>query len=158
VEYFQQAIDKDPGYAMAYVGLADSYNFLGGGLNYLPPSETLPKAKAAALKALDLDDALGEAHAALAYAEWFYDWDWPSAELEFKRAIKLNTNSAISHHRYSECLLTRGLFDEGINELKRAQELDPSQLKDLAVSDTRIWSCADTTSRFLFPKSPRSIS
>ena len=131
VEYFQQAIDKDPGYAMAYVGLADSYNFLGGGLNYLPPSETLPKAKAAALKALDLDDALGEAHAALAYAEWFYDWDWPSAELEFKRAIKLNTNSAISHHRYSECLLTRGLFDEGINELKRAQELDPVSTQGL---------------------------
>ena len=125
LEYFQQAIDRDPGYAMAYVGLADSYNVLGGGLNYLPPSETLPKAKAAARKALELDDTLGEAHAALAYAEWFYDWDWRSAEREFKRAIELNPNSATSHDRYSECLLTRSRFDEGIAELKRAQDLDP---------------------------------
>ena len=78
IDYFQQAIEKDPTYAMAYVGLADSYNWLGSGLNYLPPSETLPKVKAAAMKALELDDTLGEAHAELAYAEWFYDWDWPS--------------------------------------------------------------------------------
>jgi TolB-like protein len=97
MEYFQQAIDKDPGYAMAYVGLADSYNVLGGGLNYQSPSETLPKAKVAAMKALELDETLGEAHAALADAEWFYDWDWPSAEREFKRAIELNPNSAIPH-------------------------------------------------------------
>ena len=123
--YFQQAIDKDPGYGMAYVGLADSYNWLGGGLNYVSPSETLPKAKAAAMKALELDKTLGEAHAALAYAEWFYDWDWPAAEREFQEAIALNPNSAISHHRYSECLLTRGQFDEGIREANRAQELDP---------------------------------
>ena len=125
IDYFQQAIDKDPGYAMAYVGLADSYNWLGGGLNYLAPSETLPKAKAAAMKALELDDTLGEAHAALAYAEWFYDWDWPAAEREFKAAIVLNPNSAISHHRYAECLFTRARFDEGLAEQKRAQELDP---------------------------------
>jgi serine/threonine protein kinase/tetratricopeptide (TPR) repeat protein len=131
MEYFQQAIDKDPGYAMAYVGLADSYNWLGGGLNYLPPGETHPNAKAAALKALELDDTLGEAHAALAYDEWFYDRDWPSAEREFRRAIELNPNSAISHQRYSECLLTRSLFDEGINELKRAQELDPVSTQGL---------------------------
>jgi eukaryotic-like serine/threonine-protein kinase len=125
IEYFQQAIDKDPGYAMAYVGLADSYDWLGGGLNYLPPSETLPKAKAAAMKALELDDTLGEAKAALAFAEWFYDWDWPSAEREFKAAIELNPNSATSHDRYAECLFTRARFDEGLAELKRAQELDP---------------------------------
>jgi eukaryotic-like serine/threonine-protein kinase len=125
IEYFQQAIDKDPGYAMAFVGLADSYNWLGGGLNYLSPSETLPKAKVAAQKALELDETLGEAHAALAYSEWFYDWDWPTAEREFKAAIKLNPNSAVSHQRYSECLLTRAQFDEGIGEMKRSQELDP---------------------------------
>jgi len=125
LEYFQQAIDKDPSYAMAYVGLADSYNWLGGGLNYLSPTETLPKAKATAMKALELDDTLGEAHAALAYAEWFYDRDWPSAEREFRRAIELNPNSAFSHERYAECLLTRTRFDEGLAELKRAQELDP---------------------------------
>ena len=131
LEYFQQAIDKDPGYAMAYVGLADSYNWLGGGLNYVSPSETLPKAKAAAMKALELDESLGEAHAAIAYAAWFYDWDWPAAEREFKEAIALNPNSAISHHRYSECLLTRGQFDEGISEANRAQELDPLSTQTL---------------------------
>jgi tetratricopeptide (TPR) repeat protein len=131
IEYFQQAIAKDPGYAMAYVGLADSYNWLGGGLNYLSPSETLPKAKTAAMKALELDDTLGEAHAALAYAEWFYDRDWPTAEREFKVAIKLNPNSAVSHHRYSECLLTRSRFEEGISEIKRAQDLDPISTQTL---------------------------
>jgi tetratricopeptide (TPR) repeat protein len=120
IGYFQQAIDKDPGYAMAYVGLADSYNWLGGGLNYLPPNETLPKAKAAAMRALELDETLGEAQAALAFAAWFYDWDWPTAEREFKAAIKLNPNSAISRQRYSECLFTRGRFDEGISETKRS--------------------------------------
>ncbi len=131
LEYFQQAIDKDPGYAMAYVGLADSYNWLGGGLNYLSPSETLPKAKAAAMKALELDDALGEAHAALAYAEWFYDRDWPTAEREFKAAIKLNPNSAVTHLRYSECLFTRAQFDEGLGEMQRSQELDPVSTQSL---------------------------
>jgi TolB-like protein/Tfp pilus assembly protein PilF len=125
IEYFQQAIDIDPGYAMPYVGLADSYNWLGGGLNYVSPSETLPKAKAAAMKALELDKTLGEAHAALTYAEWFYDWDWSTAEREFKAAIELNPSSAISHERYSECLLTKTRFDEGIRERKRAEELDP---------------------------------
>ena len=125
IEYFQQAIDRDPGYAMAYVGLADSYNWLGGGLNYVSPSETLPKAKAAAMKALELDKTLGEAHAALAYAEWFYDWDWSTAQREFKAAIELSPSSAITHERYAECLFTKTRFDEGIDEMKRAQELDP---------------------------------
>jgi tetratricopeptide (TPR) repeat protein len=77
------------------------------------------------MKALDFDDTLAEAHAALAYAEWFYDWDWSSAEREFKRAIELNPNSALSHDRYAECLITRARFDESIAEGERAQELDP---------------------------------
>jgi eukaryotic-like serine/threonine-protein kinase len=125
IEYFQQAIGKDPGYAMAYVGLADSYNTLGGGLNYVSPRETIPKAKAAAMKALELDNTVGEAHAALGFAEWFYDWDWPTAEREFKAAIELNPNGAFSHFRYAECLLTRTQFGEAISEIQRAQELDP---------------------------------
>ena len=124
IEYFQQAIDKDPGYALAYAGLADSYSALGGGWMYLPPTDTLPKAKAAAEKALELDDTLAEAHAALAYAT-FFDWDWPGAEREFKRAIELNPNSALSHARYAECLKTRLRFNESIAEAQRAQELDP---------------------------------
>jgi len=77
------------------------------------------------MKALELDETLGEAHAALAYIEWFYDWDWPSAERDFKRAIELNPNSSISHQRYAECLLTRSRFDETITQIKQAQELDP---------------------------------
>jgi len=77
------------------------------------------------MKALELDDTLAEAHAALAYAEWFYDWDWSNAEREFKRAIELNPNSAASHLRYSECLITKTRIDESIAEGERAQELDP---------------------------------
>jgi eukaryotic-like serine/threonine-protein kinase len=124
IEYFEQAIDKDPGYALAYAGLADSYSALGGDWLYLPPSDSIPKAKAAAKKALELDDALAEAHAALAYAT-FFDWDWSGAEQQFKRAIELNPNSALSHERYSEFLRTRLRFNESIAETQRAQELDP---------------------------------
>src|SRR5438552_1035452 len=125
IEYFQQAIDKDPGYALAYAGLADSYSALGGGWLYLSPSDSFPKAKAAARKALELDDMLAEAHASLATAELFYDWDWSRAEREFKRAIELNPNSAISHARYSQLLSTNRRRFEGIAEAQRAQELDP---------------------------------
>jgi len=124
IEYFGQAIEKDPGYALAYAGVADSYNGLAGGLIYLPPSETLPKAKAAAMKALELDDTLAEGHAALAYTE-FFGWEWASAEREFKRAIELNPNSAVSHTRYAEFLQARGRFNESMAEGHRAQELDP---------------------------------
>jgi eukaryotic-like serine/threonine-protein kinase len=125
IEYFQQAIDKDPGYALAYAGLADSYSSLGGGWNYLSPSDSFPKAKAAAMKSLELDDTLAEAHAALAYVLFFGDWDWPSAERQFKRAIELNPNSALSHSRYAGYLETRGRFNESMAEALRAQELDP---------------------------------
>jgi eukaryotic-like serine/threonine-protein kinase len=124
IEYFQQAIDKDPSSALAYAGLADSYSSLGGGWMYLPPTDSFPKAKAAALKALDLDDTLAEAHVALAYAE-FFDWDWQSAEGEFRRAIELNPNSALSRARYAVCLMTGLRFNESIAEAQRAQELDP---------------------------------
>ena len=124
IDYFQQAIDKDPGYALAYAGLADAYSALGGGWMYLPPTDSFPKAKAAGMKAVELDDTLAEAHVALGYAA-FFDWDWPSAEREFKRAIELNPNSALPHRRYGECLKTRLRFNEAIAEAQRAQELDP---------------------------------
>jgi len=124
IEYFQQAIEKDPGYALAYAGLADSYSSLGAGWIYLPASEILPKAKAASIKALELDDTLAEAHVALGYAA-FFDWDWPGAEREFKRAIELNPNSGLSHDRYAIYLETRGRFNESMAEAQRAQELDP---------------------------------
>jgi serine/threonine protein kinase/tetratricopeptide (TPR) repeat protein len=125
IDYFQQAIEKDPGYALAYAGLADSYSTLGGGWVYLPPIDSLPKAKAAAMKALEIDDTLAEAHAALAYVVYYADWDWPRAEREFKRAIELNPNSALAHDRYAKCLNTRLRFKESMSEAQRAQELDP---------------------------------
>jgi hypothetical protein len=85
------------------------------------------------MKALDLNDTLGEAHVALADAEWFYDWDWPSAERGFKRAIEQNPDSAISHERYPVCLLTRARFDEDIAEQSERWSLIPSHRKQLAV-------------------------
>jgi len=107
------------------VAMAGCYNNLGGAMAYLPPKETFPVAKAAAIKALEIDDTLAEAHAELGWAKWGYDWDWPGAEREFKRAIELNPNSAAAHHRYAEYLVTMGRFDEGMVEGRRAQELDP---------------------------------
>jgi serine/threonine protein kinase/tetratricopeptide (TPR) repeat protein len=124
IEYFRQAIEQDPSYAAAYAAMADAYSALGGGWMYLPPTDSLPKAKAAAMKALEIDDTLAEAHVALGYAA-FFDWDWPTTEREFKRAIELNPNSALSHARYAECLKTRLRFNESIAEAQRAQELDP---------------------------------
>jgi serine/threonine protein kinase/tetratricopeptide (TPR) repeat protein len=125
IDYFQQAIDKDPGDALAYAGLADSYSLLGGGWMYLAPTDSFPKAKAAAVKALEIDETLAEAHAVLAYVVYYADWDWPRAEREFKRAIELNPNSALSHDRYANCLMTRLRFEESMAEAQRAQELDP---------------------------------
>ncbi len=124
IDYFQQTIDKDPGYALAYAGLADTYCQLGGEYEFSPATQVLPKAKAAAQKALELDDTLAEAHAALAYAE-FFDWDWLNVEREFKRAIELNPNNAFSHRRYGETLQARARFSEALAEGTRAQELDP---------------------------------
>lgn len=125
LNYYQQAIEKDPGYALAYAGIAEAYDELGSGSIYEPPKETLPKAEAAARKALALDDTLAEAHATLAYAEWFYNWDWPSAERDFRQAIQLNPNSSTAHRLYAKCLQTRGRFTESLDEVRRASVLDP---------------------------------
>jgi tetratricopeptide (TPR) repeat protein len=123
-EYFQQAIDKDPSYALAWAGLADCYAVYGF-YGVLPPKEANPKAKEAAIRALALDDTLAEAHATLAFVKTSYDWDWPSAEREFKRAIELNPNYATAHQWYSNLLDGTGRVDEAIAEAKRAQEADP---------------------------------
>jgi serine/threonine-protein kinase len=125
IEYFEQAIEKDPANAQAYAGLAFCYNDLGVSLAFLPPNETLPKAKAAAAKALEIDDTLAEAHAALGQVKWGYDWDWPGAEREFRRAIELNSNSVSAHDRYGLYLTAMGRFAEGVAEGRRAEELDP---------------------------------
>ena len=125
IQYFQEAIDRDPSYALAYAGLADSYSVMSA-FGVLPPRETLPRAKAAALKALELDDTLAEAHTTLAGVLAAYDLDWPAAEREFKRALQLNPRYANAHHWYAlRYLAPVGKLDEAIAEMKRAQELDP---------------------------------
>ncbi len=125
-EYFDKAIEEDPAYAAAYAGLADAYTLLGMGYGGLPPKEAALKAKAAAIKALDMDDSLAEAHSALAYVRFLYDWDWPAAGKEFQRAIELNPSNATAHLWYAHYLAATGQRGEAIiAEAERAQELDP---------------------------------
>jgi TolB-like protein/DNA-binding winged helix-turn-helix (wHTH) protein/Flp pilus assembly protein TadD len=129
IDYFKHAIDTDPQYAPAYSGLADSYA-LSGDWEYgvLSPQDAFPKAKTAVTKALALDDNLSEAHTSLAFIEDLYDWDWASAEKEYKRALALNSNYATAHHWYAWHLIVVGRNDEGIAELKKAESLDPLSL------------------------------
>jgi TolB-like protein/DNA-binding winged helix-turn-helix (wHTH) protein/Flp pilus assembly protein TadD len=127
IEYFQQAIGKDPGFARAYAGLADSYALLSG-FNQTPQTESMPKARTAALKALELDEGLAEAHTSLALITETYDWDWQTAEKEYRRAIELNPNYATAHQWYAEYLSLQGRFDEAFAESERARQLDPLSL------------------------------
>ncbi len=124
LEYFQQAIALDPDYALAYAGVADSYIVLGAH-GHLPAKEAFPKARTAAMRALELDEALAEAHTSLGTIKTFYDWDWPGSEREFKRALDLNPNYATAHHWYSHYLAAAGKLDEAVTQIKRARELDP---------------------------------
>jgi TolB-like protein/DNA-binding winged helix-turn-helix (wHTH) protein/Tfp pilus assembly protein PilF len=134
IGFFQQAVDKDPDYALAYDGLADSWLPLGW-YGYLSPSATFPRAKAAVTKALSLDDSLAEAHTSLAFVNLYYDRDWAGAEREFRRAIDLNPNYANGHHWYAEYLSLVGRHAEAIAESQRARELDPlSNIIDAWVS------------------------
>jgi DNA-binding winged helix-turn-helix (wHTH) protein/TolB-like protein/thioredoxin-like negative regulator of GroEL len=127
IEYFDQAIRVDPNYALAYAGLADSYNVLSQ-FGDLAPYEAMPKAKAAALRALEIDDTLAEAHASLALVNKVYDWDWAGAETEFKRAIELNPNYANARHWYAMFLSAAGRHDAALAEIRSAKELDPVSL------------------------------
>src|SRR5260370_3937786 len=126
IDYFNQAIEKDPKYALAYSGLADCYSSLGFGFDVgsLVPKEAMPKAKTAALKALEMDDTLAEAHTSLAFTKLNYDWAWSGAEREFKRAIELNPNYDNAHHWYSHYFTAMGQTEESLAESKRALELD----------------------------------
>ncbi len=127
IDYFQQAIEADPNYAVAYTGLADSYILAGSyGYSILPPREAMPKAEAAITKALAIDDSLAEAHASLGYIKLIYDWDWPGAEQEFKRSIALNPLYDNAHHWYSHELIALGRNDEAMAEARRALEISPS--------------------------------
>ena len=127
VDFFNQALEKDPTFALAYVGLANCY--LSGNFNF---TDTYPKrvamVQAAMQKALEIDDTLGEAYAVLAINNCFYKWDFTGAEIEYKRAIELNPNYATAHHWYAELLAMEGRFDESFAEYKRALELDPLSL------------------------------
>jgi TolB-like protein/DNA-binding winged helix-turn-helix (wHTH) protein/Tfp pilus assembly protein PilF len=131
IEYFQQAIAKDPNYARAYAGLADSYSLIGG-YSLTPQTKYMPRAREAALRALELDDRLAEAHTALALVVQNYDWDWQTAEKEFRRAIELNPNYATAHQWYAEHLMWQGRFDESLAESELARRLDPLSLIILA--------------------------
>jgi len=124
IDFFNEAIEIDPQYALAYAGLADCYNLLDIWAG-LPTRETFPKAKAAAQKALSIDDQLAEAHTSLAYAIHTYEWDWAAAEREYRRAIDLNPNYATAHQWYAEFLTANGRFDEAQREGRKALELDP---------------------------------
>jgi tetratricopeptide (TPR) repeat protein len=123
IEYYNQAIEKDPNYALAYTGLATSY--VGLGNSYLPPNDAFPKAKSYAAKALEIDETLAEAHEAMGAVRLFYDWNWAEAERELKRAQALNPNSDAAHHLYGYYLNAMGRLDEAKAEMNRAQELDP---------------------------------
>jgi serine/threonine protein kinase/tetratricopeptide (TPR) repeat protein len=123
IDYFQQAIQKDPQYALAFAGQADAYALLAD-FNVLPAREVLPKVKGAAEKALQLDDSLAEAHTSLAWSQ-FHDLDWIGAEKEFKRAIALNASYPTAHSWYGELLMSQGKSDAALQEMTRAYQLDP---------------------------------
>ncbi len=127
IECFKKAIERDPHYALPLTGLADSYNILGY-YGYLPPDETFPEAKAAAEKALEINDTIAEAHASLGYVSTYYDWNWEFAENEFKQAINNNPNYPTTHHWYALFLVAMGRFDEAVKEAMRGYELDPLSL------------------------------
>jgi TolB-like protein/DNA-binding winged helix-turn-helix (wHTH) protein/Tfp pilus assembly protein PilF len=129
IDYFNKAIGQDPTYAPAYAGLADSYA-LSGDWEYgvLPPNEAYPKAKAAATKALEIDNNLGEAYVSLAFVLDAYDWDWDSAGREYRRGIELNPGYATGHHWYAWHLTTLGRNSEAVAEMKKAESLDPLSL------------------------------
>lgn len=127
IEHFQRAIEIDPGYALAFAGLADSYNLLGS-YGEMPMRESHPKARAAALKALELDDQIAEAHTSLGAIIADYYWEWPEAEKHLRRAIDLNPNYATAHYWFSEYLSRMMRHEEAISAAQRAQDLDPVSL------------------------------
>lgn len=125
IEYFQQAIILDPNFALAFAGLSDAY-FALSGVGAAAPHDVMPKAKAAAARAMEIDETLAEAHTSLGVIKDFYDWDFPGAEREFKRAIELNPNSSTAHHLYAKFLPDlQDSFDESIKEFQKALEIDP---------------------------------
>lgn len=130
-DYFQQAVDRDPNYALAHAALAEAYVALGG-WNVTTPNEAFPKGRDAAKQALKLDPNLAEPHAMLAMISFAYDWDWKTAEEEFRKALELNPNSPDPHQWYSYYLTAMGRFEESLAQMERARELDPASLSKVA--------------------------
>src|ERR1051325_3169619 len=127
IGFFRDAIESDPSFASAYAGLADSFVTLATNVP-LPPQDTMPKAKAAAQRAIEIDEGLAEAWASLGAVRWWYDWDWEGAEQAYRKAIELNPNYATAHDGYAMLLCARGRFDEAIEQNTRASDLDPLSL------------------------------
>ncbi len=164
-ESFQSAIDKDPGYALAYTGLADCYNLMAS-YYILPPSEAFAKSRVAANRAIELDNSLAEPHTNLASIAVDYDWKFDLAEREFKRSIELNPNYATAHHWYAEFLATMGRKEEALIEIQRAIEIDPlapilyvsSSLIELSMGDHQKALADADRALELNPKFPRAFS
>jgi DNA-binding winged helix-turn-helix (wHTH) protein/TolB-like protein/Flp pilus assembly protein TadD len=133
IEFFRQATDKDPTYALAFTGLSDAYATLPI-TSDAAPKEAFSKAKEAAAQALKLDDRLAEAHASAGYIEFYFDWDWPAAEAHLKRAIEINPNYPLAHFYYAVLLSSAGRFGEALAEASRALELDPVSVSFIALS------------------------
>jgi serine/threonine protein kinase/tetratricopeptide (TPR) repeat protein len=127
IDYFQQAVEKDPSYALAYAGVADSYVLLGWN-SYLPSKQVFPRGKEAATTALQLDPDLPEAHASLAAVLWLHDWRWDEAQIEFKRSLELDPTYPTANHWYAEYLMTMGKHAEVMDRMKKGQQLDPLSL------------------------------
>lgn len=168
VEHFEQAIKLDPNYAVAYAGLGDSF-LSWSNFTIIPSRDAYLKARAAALKALELDETLADAHATLGAVNLYYEWDWPAAQWEFTRAIALEPDNAGSHRLYGIALMWMGRFDEGLIELQQARELAPVDLEihhnqalllywsrhyDQAISEARKTLEMDTQ----FPMAHRTIA
>lgn len=131
VDYFTQAVVRDPLYAQPYVGMADCYNLLRE-YSLMQPGEAYPRAAAAAKRAIALDDSLSGAHSSLAFVDFYWYWDVPGAQREFKRALELDPNSVLAHHWYATFLLHMGRFAESLEEIEKAQRLDPGATSILA--------------------------
>jgi serine/threonine protein kinase/tetratricopeptide (TPR) repeat protein len=127
IEYFQQAVEKDPSYALAHAGVADAYVLLGWN-SYLPAKDAFPKGKLASMAAMRLDAELGEAHTSLAAVLWLHTWQWKEAHVEFERSLALNPAYPTANHWYAEYLMTMGRHAEAIARMKASQELDPLSL------------------------------
>jgi len=131
VDYFTQAIVRDPTYAQPYVGLADCYNLLRE-FAAMPSDEAFPRALAAAKKAVELDDSSAEAHASLAFVTYYWSWDVAGAEAEFRRAIELDPHYVAAHHWYATFLMSNGRYEESMREFEEAQKLDPASTPIIA--------------------------